>query len=330
MRPLQPSIKTYDWGMSPQTSMASSFVATQHDKIAELWWGHPDVNVKNSMERIQTCFLLKLLFVEKPLSLQVHPTLEQIHTHPSCFRDPLPKPEVVIALTGFEALCGFLPEEQAQERIGVIPSLTSYPTFSSLFHSAIPDVERLLSSVREHAIQFPTLPHCHVFLSLLELYPSDPAVLCPFYMNHVSLRKGQALIIPASQPHCYLSGQGVECMPPSDNVVRCGLTHKQCDFPLFFELTQTSPPEVVVKNYPYDHPELNHYFHLSVPKSFYFCRKGSVFLVLHGKGVVDGHYTKQGDSWIVEEDQTIRFSEEMDIVLAVPGYKKSNKQTKFN
>jgi mannose-6-phosphate isomerase class I len=304
--------------MSPQKSMASLFVAEKHDRIAELWWGHPGVIVKDSMETIKTCFLLKLLFVEKPLSLQVHPTLEQIHTHPSCFHDPQPKPEVVIALTEFEALCGFLSGPQVQERIGAIPSLASYPAFSSLFEDVIPDVNKLLSSVREYAIQYPTLPCCRVFLSLLGSHPSDPAVLCPFYMNHVSLRKGQALIIPASQPHCYLSGQGAECMPPSDNVVRCGLTRKECDFPLFFELTRTSPLEVIVKNYPFDHPELNNYFRLYVPKTFCLCRKGSVFLVLKGEGKVDDQHTKQGDSWIVETDKTIRFSDNLHILLASP------------
>jgi len=318
MRQLQPLIKTYDWGMPADTSMAPLFVATgNHDKIAELWWGHPHVFVKDSLETIKTCFLLKLLFVGKPLSLQVHPTLEQIQQHPSSFCDPLPKPEIVIALTEFEALCGFLSIEKVKERISPIPLLASYPSFHSLFQQPLPDL--LLASVRDYAVQFVTEPHCRIFLSLLGLYPSgDPAVLCPFYMNHVSLCKGQALIIPASQPHCYLSGQGVECMPPSDNVVRCGLTSKPCDRSLFFQITESSPQEVVVKNYPYDHPELNPYFRLFVPNRFCFCRKGSILLVLEGEALVDEKKTKKGDSWILQKEKTIHVPEDIQILIAMP------------
>ena len=173
--------------------------------------------------------------------------------------------------------------------------------------------------MREYALGFPNEPHCRVFLSLLGLYPSgDPAVLCPFYMNHVSLTKGQALVIPASQPHCYLSGQGVECMPCSDNVVRCGLTHKTCGIPLFFEITAASPQEVVVKNYPYDHPELTPYFRLIIPNGSCYCRKGSILLVLDGEGVVDGNNVQKGGSWIVQEETIIHVPENLYILVAMP------------
>jgi hypothetical protein len=137
-------------------------------------------------------------------------------------------------------------------------------------------------------------------------------------MNHVSLTKGQALVIPASQPHCYLSGQAVECMPPSDNVARCGLTRKKCDVSLFFQITGLGPQEVVVKHYPYDHPELDPYFRLVIPNRSCFCRKGSVFLVLKGEGKVDDQHTKQGDSWIMKTDKIIRFSDNLHILLASP------------
>ncbi len=321
MRQLQPLIKTYDWGMPVDRSMAPFFVQVQNqnhdDKIAELWWGHPHVLVKDSLETIPIPYLLKLLFVEKPLSLQVHPTAEQIHEYPSSFTDPLPKPEVVIALTDFEALCGFLLPEQVHERISSIPLLASYPSFQSLFEH-VPDMDLLIASTRQYAIQFATEPHCRVFLSLLELYPSgDPAVLCPFYMNHVFLHKGQALVIPASQPHCYLSGQGVECMPPSDNVVRCGLTTKQCNQKFFFQLTYSSSYDIIIKNHPYDHPELNSYFRIFLPNRFCFCRKGSVFLVLDGEGIVEGKTIQKGDSWIVEENKTIFFPDELDVIIAM-------------
>eukprot|EP00923_Selenidium_pygospionis_P004362 GHVN01006997.1.p1 GENE.GHVN01006997.1~~GHVN01006997.1.p1 ORF type:complete len:201 (+),score=4.36 GHVN01006997.1:32-604(+) len=56
-------------------------------------------------------FLLKCLSVSKALSIQVHPdkpTAEQLHaSDPATYTDPNHKPEMAIALTEFEAMCGF-------------------------------------------------------------------------------------------------------------------------------------------------------------------------------------------------------------------------------
>ncbi|MCU1539244.1 MAG: mannose-6-phosphate isomerase, class, partial [Arthrobacter sp.] len=68
-------------------------------------------------------FLLKVLAAEHPLSLQVHPTLEQAREgyareeaagiDPAAtgrnYKDDNHKPEMILALTDFEALCGFRP-----------------------------------------------------------------------------------------------------------------------------------------------------------------------------------------------------------------------------
>ena len=36
----------------------------------------------------------------------------------------------------------------------------------------------------------------------------------------------QAIFLPANEPHAYVSGELVECMATSDNVIRAGLTPK--------------------------------------------------------------------------------------------------------
>lgn len=315
MLPLRPSVRAYDWGMPVGESVVSLFVAEDdchHDRIAELWWGHPHVvGMDNTIIRIP--YLLKLLSVGKPLSLQVHPTREQVQQHPSSFPDPSPKPEMVVALTGFEALCGFLPPHRVQERIGPIPALAPYPHFSMLFGTTL-DLGLLMEAVRGYADQHPDEPHCRVFLSLWRSWSLDPAVLCPFYMEYVSLREGEALIIPASQPHCYLSGQGVECMPPSDNVVRCGLTKKPCDPSLFFQIASPALPPILQTH----HPELDPYFRVVRPRGGVFCPGGSVFLVLGGEGEIGGHPTRQGGSWLVETGTTLYFPDTLRVLLVVP------------
>lgn len=56
-------------------------------------------------------FLAKILSIRKALPLQLHPNKEMaadLHrAHPSAFTDPNHKPEIAIALTRFEAFCGF-------------------------------------------------------------------------------------------------------------------------------------------------------------------------------------------------------------------------------
>ena len=56
-------------------------------------------------------YLAKVLSIRKALPLQLHPNKEmaaELHkAHPSSFTDPNHKPEIAIALTRFEAFCGF-------------------------------------------------------------------------------------------------------------------------------------------------------------------------------------------------------------------------------
>lgn len=42
----------------------------------------------------------------------------------------------------------------------------------------------------------------------------------------ISLKAGQAIYLAANEPHAYVSGELVECMATSDNVIRAGLTPK--------------------------------------------------------------------------------------------------------
>ena len=66
-------------------------------------------------------------------------------------------------------------------------------------------------------------------LVLAEQYPRDVGVLAAFFLNLLRLRDGEAVALPANEPHAYVSGQLVECMAASDNVVRAGLTPKPRD-----------------------------------------------------------------------------------------------------
>lgn len=68
-----------------------------------------------------------------------------------------------------------------------------------------------------------------LMLRLEKLYPADIGVIAAFFFNYVKLNPGQALYLGANEPHAYISGECIECMATSDNVVRAGLTPKHRD-----------------------------------------------------------------------------------------------------
>lgn len=60
-------------------------------------------------------------------------------------------------------------------------------------------------------------------------YPLDVGILSVFMLNYLKLNIGEAIYLAANEPHAYLSGECIECMASSDNVVRAGLTPKYKD-----------------------------------------------------------------------------------------------------
>ena len=54
-------------------------------------------------------------------------------------------------------------------------------------------------------------------------------MLSAYFLNYLALADGKAIYLAANEPHAYLSGNLVECMAASDNVIRAGLTPKLRD-----------------------------------------------------------------------------------------------------
>ena len=48
--------------------------------------------------------------------------------------------------------------------------------------------------------------------SLIEVYPDDPGLLSPLYLNVIDLEPGEALFLPAGVLHAYVKGFAVELM----------------------------------------------------------------------------------------------------------------------
>lgn len=209
-------------------------------------------------------YLLKVIAAETPLSLQVHPHLERAREgydeedaagvpldapHRS-FRDRNHKPELVYALTRFEAMCGFRAPRRAAELLDGLDAplakelramLDAQPSaagieavFERLLRPATRPTPEEVAEVAAAcearlAAGSPSPRADRTVVRLREAYPGDPGVVTSLLLNPVTLQPGDALFVPAGGVHAYLSGLGVEIMASSDNVLRAGLTPKHVD-----------------------------------------------------------------------------------------------------
>ncbi|WP_394525597.1 mannose-6-phosphate isomerase, class I [Paenarthrobacter nicotinovorans] len=223
-------------------------------------------------------FLAKVLAADAPLSLQVHPTKEQARQGYAAeeeagilrsdsqrmYRDTNHKPEMIVALTNFEALCGLRSPAAASQlflelRHFFIDAATAVPraidvVLERLGHdeglqSALDFLLRGGKTVSEAVAASATHLEGSVnlrieftwLLKLARAYPEDPGVLISLLLNYVALTPGEALCLPAGNVHAYLRGVGFEVMASSDNVLRGGLTSKHVDIPEFIRSVDFRP-----------------------------------------------------------------------------------------
>jgi mannose-6-phosphate isomerase len=209
-------------------------------------------------------FLLKVLAASTPLSLQTHPSLAQAkegfareealgipRDAPNRnYKDANHKPELLCALTPFEALCGF---REPRETLALFDELP-VPALESLIEplrrqtnaDGVREVfQRLMSVPREThrdlvnavttASQQKNTESSRFSRDLFwaaklaELYPGDPGVIGALMLNCIQLKPLEAVYLSAGNLHAYLEGVGVEIMASSDNVLRGGCTPKYVD-----------------------------------------------------------------------------------------------------
>lgn len=197
----------------------------------------------------QIPYLFKILSIANCLSLQAHPCkelAEQLHLKDSKnYPDSNHKPEMAIALTDFLAFCDFCPVGQLVENYKRYPciyeALKSHidafeglkeeevPAKLRALFESIPNLkEDLLKELKDHleTLKEGASVRDKVTADLLKTYPTDLTVISTLAFNLLELKKGDAFIMNPHEPHAYISGEIVEVMALSDNVVRLGLTPK--------------------------------------------------------------------------------------------------------
>ncbi|MGL5504448.1 MAG: mannose-6-phosphate isomerase, class I, partial [Aeromonas veronii] len=294
---MQNPIQGYDWGSHDSLTTLFGIPNPQGKPQAELWMGaHPngcsEVTLAGSVQKLSSVidrapaaalgeatfarfgslpFLFKVLCAEKALSIQVHPSKAQaeagfakeeaagidIKASNRNYKDPNHKPELVFALTPYQAMNGFraIPAILALfERVNLaaIADLTAALAASQneaglqhFFHQLLvlegARKDEALEGLLAYAAAHQDEETFALITSLAAQYPGDVGLFSPLLLNVVTLEPGQAMFLDACTPHAYVRGTGLEIMANSDNVLRAGLTPKYIDVAELLDCTLCLP-----------------------------------------------------------------------------------------
>ncbi|XP_017288390.1 mannose-6-phosphate isomerase isoform X2 [Kryptolebias marmoratus] len=317
--PLTCAVQNYLWGKIGLDSEVAKLVvggdplAVIEDgkPYAELWMGsHPKGDAQIKDNRIaqttlgqwiahypaclgskvkdafqgQLPFLFKVLSVNTALSIQAHPNKElaaSLHAQfPEHYPDNNHKPEMAIALTRFQGLCGFRPVEEILAFLQLVPefhALVGYDAAEELRCSVgdedrtsqalkkcfsrmmscekkvfVDELNELVKRVSEEgaAGKDTSSSNGELLLRLHSQYPGDIGCFSIYFLNYVVLEPGQAMFLGANEPHAYIYGDCIECMACSDNTVRAGLTRKYIDVNTLCEMLNYKPAPASSKIFP--------------------------------------------------------------------------------
>ena len=211
-------------------------------------------------------YLLKILDVAQPLSIQLHPTKAQaeigfaeenakgidLKAPTRTYKDNNHKPEMMIALSDFWLLHGFKNKldiiKTLEERSSLVPLAKKlheqdlHAFYADIMQAEQAQLHQWLSpillenqAVYEANSLDLTNPDYWVLYTIdamnISLDKLDAGLICFYLFNIVHLKKGEGIYQDAGIPHAYLRGQNIELMACSDNVIRGGLTPKYVDIP---------------------------------------------------------------------------------------------------
>jgi len=282
-------IKNYAWGSK---TFLPKLLGQEHGSLkpqAELWMGtHPQgvseikwdgqwvlldtfisdhsdavLGKKNAIQFDNKLpFLFKILAIDTPLSIQVHPDRIQavegydrenqnnipMSASNRNFKDQHSKPELVCALTPLWAMCGFRSYEHIQtdflpitEKMPLFQSCqTRLDFFKQLMHLDHHKKKQLIAEALRYGQSRKDQTQWQWVIQLARHFPSDIGILAPLYLNLFCLNPGEGLFLKPGVLHAYLHGNAVEIMNNSDNVIRGGLTVKHIDVETLLNIVSTN------------------------------------------------------------------------------------------
>jgi mannose-6-phosphate isomerase len=268
------TMQRYDWGSLDAIARLQGRVPDGRPE-AELWFGSHPAGPSKFVDTGQFIepqpFLVKLLAAVKPLSIQTHPTKTQaiigfarentagvaLDAPTRTYRDDNHKPEMIVAITPFEAWCGFRPIEETVALLRAIPSRLLKPFAEVLAGSGDNPLRTVLGllltmpAIDQHVLVADVVEACRrnpmkrpetdALLNAEFHFPGDIGCVVTLLLNHLVLAPGEALFLGAGNLHAYARGFGIEVMATSDNVIRGGLTPKHIDVPELLRTVDTAP-----------------------------------------------------------------------------------------
>jgi len=216
-------------------------------------------------------YLFKVLDVHKMLSIQVHPTIEAakigydlenkkgipLTGNNRNYKDKNHKPEIMVALSDFWLLHGFLEREKLiknlkdTEELNFLLKVFLEKGYFGLYQKVMEFTQEEVNTILK-----PLLDRISVKFLKNELEKSSPeywaaksvmhkdfqnldkGIFSIYFFNILNLSVGEAIFQDAGVPHAYLEGKNMELMANSDNVLRGGLTSKHIDVEELFKNTK--------------------------------------------------------------------------------------------
>ena len=255
-------VQNYDWGKNSATSLLSTILKINNQEIdsskkyAEYWMGShingPSeilvngkfIPLRDYLKNSELKYLFKVLTIEKPLSIQLHPNLkragELYKNFPKVYKDPNHKPEMFVPISEkFELLFGMKSLDLAYETLNLYKDCFDLPEAKEFLKNK--DINHYSNFIKKVFILEPEVyekiidkivnvksneENNKLINLLIKNYGKDLGILVALFMNHLTYKKGETLFIGPDFPHSYLSGDCFEVMANSDNVIRLGLTPK--------------------------------------------------------------------------------------------------------
>ena len=197
--PITGFVQHYAWG---DRTFIPELLRTTADgrPWAELWLGtHPNgpATITGGGLLEDTTgplpYLLKVLSAAQPLSLQAHPTRDQaLDGHGrGIYPDDRAKPELLCALTRFDALCGLRPIAPTLTLLAAVGAFQLASTIRShglgaviegLYRGRIDPAPTIFACARSRR------PEAELVTRLAAMYPDDPSVVVTLLLNRVTLR----------------------------------------------------------------------------------------------------------------------------------------------
>ncbi|WP_145483844.1 mannose-6-phosphate isomerase [Yersinia aldovae] len=247
-------------GAHPKSSSQVADANGQWHSLRTVIEQDPDANLGADIYKRfgELPFLFKVLCAAQPLSIQVHPSKAAaeigfarenqagipLDAAERNYKDANHKPELVYALTPFQAMNGFRTLDDIQSLLQPLsaahPDITAFlrepdtTHLATLFASLLSmqgEPKTLALGILKAALNHQLGEPWDTIRSISRFYPEDSGLFSPLLLNVVTLQPGDAMFLYAETPHAYLDGVALEVMANSDNVLRAGLTPKFIDIP---------------------------------------------------------------------------------------------------